>query len=369
VVKPEVSTETPPVTETPPDVVQPPDTNEEFLKLLNEKFNQTFESDDQIKEAFTKPTMELEYKEAQEKYDDLQGKYELLTEQLDPKSYFSSEEAMKLEVWKTANPTKDASVAQKVFSTEDLTAVSDLEMVKMGRKFSNPKLPGTDADLEAAIAEEFNVDPDTPFKEWPTNAQIRLSTSAAEYRDRFDSIKKGVTLPERVNIEELRTQRQQEAATAKEQLTESWNGHSTQLSETMKQLKVPVGVPKEGEEQSFLTWDLSADVVKDVQEMASGYIAMGVKYDDQTKGLFDRAVTNILIEKNLPSMLDAYGKDLLARQKEQHLEETNNTAPLTDTQKSTPGSEEQKKAEQTEFATQGYGSNVRSKPLFNIKKE
>ena len=81
---------------------------------------------------------------------------------------------MKLEMWRKDNPRKDAGVAQRVFSTEDLNDIKDLDMVKMGRKFSNPNLPGTDADLVAAIAEELNVDPDTPFNEWSPTAQIRI---------------------------------------------------------------------------------------------------------------------------------------------------------------------------------------------------
>jgi len=364
---------TPPGDVVTPPVVDPADIqksgeNFEFLNVLNEKFNQKFESVDQAVDAFNKPTMESEYATLKTEHDDLQSKFELILEQTDLTSHFS-EDAIKLEVWRKDNPSKDVSIAQKIFATEDLTSVSDLEMVKMGRKFSNPKLPGTEKDLEAAIAEEFGVEDDTPFDEWPKTAQIRLASTAGSYRDQFSTIKQGVKLPERVDIEALKTERQSARDTRKERLTTSWTQHADELSESMKELKFPVGRPKEGEDQQYFTWELSAPPKDKVSSIAKGYINMGVDFTDETKGMFDKATQTLLIEENLPAMLQQYGDDLLARQKEDHLKKTHNPDPLKDTQRTEVSTDEQIKKERTSFATGGMGSAIFNNPLFKIKNE
>lgn len=369
--------ETPPVVTPPEPTPEPPKVDDpasiqtsgenlEFLKLLNTKFNLSFESEDQVKAAIEKPTMESELQALQTQHTDLQSKFDLLTEQLDPKTLFSSDEAMKLEIWKKQNPDKDASIAQTLFSTDDLSSVSDLQMVKIGRKFSNPKLPGTEKDLEDAIAEEFGVEQETPFEEWPKTAQIRLASAAGEYRDRFKTMKGEVKIPERVDLEALRTERQQATEQATAKRTEAWNEYSAKAAGNLSSLKVPIGEPKEGEEPQFFTWDLGKAPVDKVGEMAKGYIAMGIENTEETQGLFDRAVRNVLIEENLSRMFEAYGKDILARQEEQHLEETHNPAPLTDSQRTAEGTEDGKKKEQTAFAVAGSGSALFNNPLFKI---
>jgi hypothetical protein len=64
--------------------------------------------------------------------------------------------------------------------------------------------------------------------------------------------------------------------------------------------------------------------------------------------------------------MQKYGDDLLARQKEEHLNETNNTTPLKDTQRPVEGGEEQILKERNEFAL-GGGSVMTRRPLYKIK--
>jgi len=342
----------------------------EFLSTLT---GTTFESEDQVKEAFNKPTMESEYGELKTQHDelntqhtDLNEKYNLLTEQLDPSQYFGSDDAMKLAIFEKDNPNKDASIAQKVFSTEDLSTVGDLEMVKMGMKFQTRNLKGTEADLEATIAEEMGQESDTPFNEWPVSAQNRLAIKASEYRDQFDTVKKSVTLPEKFNIEELHTQRREAAEGAEAKLTTDWSGNAEKVLNDFDKLKVPVGEPKEGEDQQFFEWDLGEVPKSEVDELTQAYISNGLEMTDDSQKSFNKALELSLLDKNLSKMMQAYGKDLLARQEETHLKETNNTEALTDSQRPVEGGEDKVLKERSTFARTG-GSSILTKPLFKTK--
>jgi len=361
---PEPTPEPPKVTDA--DQIQRSGENLEFLNTL---LNQEFTSTDQAVEQFNKPTMESEYNELKTQHDDLQGKFELLMEQSDPSTYFSSDEAMKFEVWRKTNPNKDASVAQTVFATEDLNKVSDFDIIKMGWKFASPNLPGTEKDLDEAIAEELKVEADIPFNEWPKSAQVRLASLAGGYRNQFESMKSDVKLPDKIDLEALRAERKTASDAKLTELSTAWDKHSSTAAESMKTLKVPIGTPKEGEEQAFFEWDLKAPPKTKVEDMAKAYVGMGVKFTDETKVIFDRAVRNVLIEENLPQIMQKHEDDVLARQKEQHLQETHNATPLTDSVRPGDGTEDKALKERSAHARSGSGSGLFKNPLFKFKTE
>lgn len=370
VVQPEVQPATeqvmPPSQET---VTAPVVDDTEKLAFFNKLLNQEFTSTDQIVERFNAPSMTKEYEELKAQHEDLKSKFDILVEQTDPASIFSSEDVMKLEMWKKENPKKDSSVAQKIFATADLNQVNDLEIVKMAWRFDNPLLSGTEKDLEEAIAEELRVDADLPLAEWPKSAQIRLSSLAGGYRSKFDAIKQGVKLPERFDVEAVRAEKQQKAEARKAELSNTWKQHATTTANSMKSLKVPVGTPKAGESQQFFEWDLKAVPTDKVEAMVQSYVNMGVDYTDTTKNLFDRAVRNVLLEEHIPHILQKYGDDLLARQKEEFLRETHNTNPLTDSVRPTEGGAEAKLRERSGFASGATRSSIFSNPLFKLKNE
>jgi len=336
-----------------------------FLDTFNKLTNQTFKSEDQVKEAINKPTMESEYDTLKTEHNDLTEKYDLLTEQLDPSKYFSSEEAMKLEIFKRENPKKDASIAQKIFSTEDLDSVNDLEMVKMGIKFKSSTLKASDKDIEAAIAAEFGEEPETPFNEWSSTAQTRLSIRAGEERDKFDTVKTSVKMPDKVDIDAILAQRKEAADATTATLTEGWTKNTEEVLKDSNKMKLQIGEAEEGESQEFFEWDLGAAPKAEVEQLRDTYISIGMPLNGESKESFNKALRMDLLEKNLPKIMEQYGKNLLAKQKEDHLKETHNPGAIKDTERPVPTTEDAKKKERSDFALGSSRSSITSKPLFN----
>jgi hypothetical protein len=365
--------ETPPVEETPaPEPPREPEQPQVFdMSSLNENLNTQYESIEQLQAALNKPSKETEYNELEAKHTELQEllekskqDIELLTEQLDPATLFSSENAMKLEAFKKANPKKDPSIAQTVFSTEDLSSIDDLEMVKMGWKFNSPKkLKGTEKDLEAAIAEELGQDSETPVSEWSVSAQNRLTRMAGQYVSQFDQLRTSVDLPKKIDIEELRNQRTTEAEQRLNLLQEGWNTTAEETLKDIHSVKVPIGAPKEGEEQQFFEWDLGSSPKEEVELLKEQYIKSGLS-PDEMKESFQRGLELTLIDKHLPQIMQKYGEDILARENEKHLDQSHNPAPLADTVRQEPTGSEKELKERSAFALDGLGSSLHGHPLF-----
>lgn len=350
--------------------------SEQFnIAFLNEQLKKNYESLDEVKADLDKPTMESEYEEAKTQIGDLQAKIteleetqRLLVEQTDPSTYFSSNDAMKAEVFKKQNPKKDASIIEKVFSTEDLSSIDDLEVVKMGWKFKSSKSLGADAKIEAAIKEELNVDPDAPISEMSETAQVRLAKMADEYRDAFDHMKKSVDLPERIDLEKLKTQSKEADEERASTLKEGWGKVAEESLKSTTKIEVPIGTPKEGEEQAFFQWDLGDAPTEDVEKLKEDYIDLGLDPDSEAKELFQKSLELRLLDKNLPQIMQKYGDDLLARQEKEHLEKTHNTEPLKDAQRSEESDADKLKKERSSFALGGIGPVVHGHPLFTTKK-
>ena len=375
IVEPTTAPVTPPVSQeptvelnTPPVVPEPTEEPKQQpfnFEEFNRSLNKSYTSFDQVKADLEKPTMEREYQELEAKYKDLSETYDLLTEQLDPAANFVSEDAMRVEAFKRQYPKKDASIAQKVFSTEDLSSIDDLEMVKMGWKFSATKSLGTDADIEAAVKEELNVDPDTALNEMPRTAQIRLAKMADSYRDAFTQLKSSVELPKKVNIEELKSKYKQDKDQKTSLLQEGWSKIADEALKTTNKIKVPVGAPAGGEEQKFFEWDLGEAPKSEVEQLKQDFLMLGMDpSSDEAKGLFDASLELVLFKKHQPIIFQKYADDLLARQKEEFLEKTHNPNPLKDSVRPEDSSSEKMMNDRSSFALDGLGRSFHGHPLF-----
>ena len=356
-----------PVEEQPEAPVEEPKVDEPAPQFnfaeLNRSLSKNYESIDQIKADIEKPTMESEYNETkaqldelQAKYEDLNKTYELVAENIDALTLPVGEDELRMAVFKKENPDKDPSIAQKVLATEDLSSIDDLDMVKLGWRFNTSRLKGTDRDLEISIAEELGQDADTPVSEWPVSAQNRLARMAAEYTNQFKQLRSSITLPERVNIDELKAQRKQAEEQRLTTLNEGWGKVAEESLKATSSIKLPVGEPKEGEEQQYFEWEV-APPKEEVESLKASYIALGLD-PDKNKETFQAALDQALFYKNRAMILKKYGEDLLAAQEEKHLEETHNPNPLKDSQRTEPSGDEKNLKERTAFATDGLMPKV-----------
>jgi len=337
------------------------------LAFFNKTLEKEYTSVDQIQAALNKPTMESEYEELKTKYDDLNQTYEVLTEQLDSTPAFS-DEAIKVEMFKKNNPKKDPAIVQKLFSTADLAEIDDLEVVKMARKFRSKKLPGNEADLEAAILEELGIDPETPRNEWPNTAQIRLASMADGDRDTFDRLRDSVVLPDKVNIEELKAQRKQASDERDALITSTWGTAAEEALKSTEKLTLPIGKSPEGEEQKFFEWDLGSPPQEEVDSIKQEFINLKMAPSEDSQGAFNESVRLTLLDKNLPQIMKKFADDIEARKEEEFLERTHNPKPLTDSQRTEDSEADKGKKEQTAYATEGLKSGYFGNPLWKMNQ-
>jgi len=335
------------------------------LAFFNKTLEKEYESVDQIQAALNKPTMESEYEELKTKYDDLNQTYEVLTEQLETNPTFS-DEAIKVEMFKKNNPKKDPAIVHKLFSTADLAEIDDLEVVKMARKFRSKKLPGNEADLEAAILEELGIDPETPRNEWPNTAQIRLASMADGDRDTFDRLKEGIVLPDKVNIEELKAQRKQASDERDALITSTWGTAAEEALKSTEKLKLPIGAPAEGGEQKYFEWDLGSPPQEEVDSIKQEFINLKMDPSEDSRGAFNESLRLSLLDKNLPQILKKLTDDIEARKEEEFLERTHNPKPLTDFQRTEDSGAEKDKKVQTAEITEGLRHGFQGHPLFKM---
>lgn len=90
---------------------------------------------------------------------------------------------------------------------------------------------------------------------------------------------------------------------------------------------------------------------------------MGVD-PEENKEAFQETLNLALLQKNLPQISQKYGEDLLARVEEKHLDDTHNTTPLKDSERTELTDDEKAKKEQTSFALGDAVPRFKGNPLF-----
>lgn len=344
------------------------------INVLNKDLETNFESIDSLKQTISKASkvdeLEDRVKEVEDlraKADEFKEKYELLLENTDPKTFFADDSSIKLELFKKSNPSKDAAVAHKIFSIDDVNKVDDFDIVKLGYKLDFPNLKGGDEAIKEMLAEEYNVDPELEIDQWPVRAQNKLLIEANKFRNSFNEIKK-IEVPGRLDVDKLRNDLIQERETKISTLKESWNKSSEALktSDELKKLKFQIGVPKDGEQPEYFEWDLDSVPSDTIDNIVNQMISSGVSPTDDNLASVKDAVRLAVEDVYKPQIMAKYKEAIRSEWEAEHLKKTHNPEPLHDSQNPTADVNKEKK-ELTDFV-RGSSNKFKRKPLFSVSK-
>ena len=110
-----------------------------------------------------------------------------------------------------------------------------------------------------------------------------------------------------MNIEELKAQRKEAQEQQVAALTEGWEKIAAESLKETNKIKLPVGVPKEGEDQQFFEWDLRDAPKEEVDQMKRDVIALGRDPNSEdAKNIFQKSLRLSLIDKNLPQIMQKH---------------------------------------------------------------
>ena len=293
-------------------------TDEEALKGSLTKLNDLSDYDD-VKSKMTE--LEGQYSELQEKYKEAQ-------ELLDPRKHFVNEEEYKRQlILQQYGQDVNPAILNKIVSS-DLSALSDVDILTLGKMVANPRLEGGEAGARELVYKQIGVDPEEDVSEWSQVTRNLVAEAANSARKELNKIK-SVDVPEKVDFEEQRAQKAAKAEEEKQQLQGGWNKVAEKMLEGFEKYSLTREV--EGKNETYFEYAVDDDFKKAAVDMIVGYyvdnnieptkesVADAREY---IKGLFWRQKGNEIVQ--------AYGKDIESQLIEKHNIETDNPKPPKD---------------------------------------
>ena len=160
--------------------------------------------------------LESENGEISQELETLKDQHAKLKEELNPLSYFSSEEAYVAEQLRKKYPTMDAVAIQKAVLT-DLSAMNDLDVLALQEVIKRPGVAGGEAMAKRLIASDLGIDLEAPPEEWDEMAKAKLVRDSYDARQELGKFQQEVELPTTKSEEDLLAEGAQRADTIKKE--------------------------------------------------------------------------------------------------------------------------------------------------------
>jgi len=287
-----------------------------IFEILNERLSTEFKDDEELKDAFeqAKRTGELEAK-----LKEYEEKLSTLESDLDPMKYFASEDDFKTQMFKKEFPDKDASVAYRLFST-DLSEVSDRDIIAYNLMLDNPNLEGGLNGALAIVDDKFGLEEDSELDSITKNKMMIEANSA---RSNINTVKSGIKLPEKVDLDSMAQQRRESLETQKTNLSKGWNDIASEAVKSIDDIVITDTV--DGNETEAFRFSLAKDFPKEeVETVVQRMVDSGVEINKENTSAMMQILRERAIAKNIDKITRAAREDALSRSEKDRLEKQHN---------------------------------------------
>ncbi len=210
---------------------------------LNTFFGTTGKTKDDFNNALTVATkvgeIESRNSELAQELDSLRSSHAALKKELDPLSYFSSQEAYVAEQLRKKYPTMDAVAIQKAV-TQDVSEMSDIDVLALHDTIKRPGARGGEEMAKKILADDYGVDLSEPSSQWDEIARGKIERAAFDARQEIKTFSSEVEMPSAKSEED----RQADRAQAAEALKAEWEPITPKLT-SFDKITIP---GQEGEE-------------------------------------------------------------------------------------------------------------------------
>ena len=265
---------------------------EEFtfdISSFNKKFGKEFESDDAINTLFEKADGYDGLKTTHE--DTLQklAEYENLASQLDPMSYFASEDEYIRQQFLKNNDGKigeDAMKSLSVLSPSRVKELSSEEAIKLDLMVNNG-LTGEEAD--AYLLRKYDIE-DFSSDDIETGTRAAIKVDAKNAKENLGKLYDGIKIPEKVDYESARTQ-----------LKESWAEPISEIVKGIDKIELDDGL-------TFVVDDKMKDGLS--EQMLSYAMSKQLKPSEETGAAISGLVREQILINNIGKVVKSIKADL-----------------------------------------------------------
>lgn len=313
------------------------------ISSLNSYFGTNFENEDQFKSVLSLQDIlkqkdeelgkyKTGFEEYQSKLTENEKKLQELSQPVDVKALFANEELYKVNELAKKYPGKDASIIQKIISTDESTA-NPFELLVLNELNSNPKIKGGEKGARELVADRYGIDLEdvASLDKLPDLTVNKLERDANKVRDEFRTLKSIETSS--LDLPRIKEESQQKAKEQYEAKVKIANPVAKKLIDNFKQFEVNDSV--DGNVETLFKYDVVwKDGLKEaIEQQVTNYLA-SVDSVDETVALNARNLMTSLYEQaNRADMWKHYRTQMQTQYKDDRHKELHNDSDLSDKQR------------------------------------
>jgi len=307
-----------------PPKEEPTEQTEFNLETFNKFFETDFKEVDDVKGLFEKVDKYSDYDEKVNKLTEFENTLKdkdkeitKLRESLDPRSYFSSDDAFKAEMIRKQHPDKDPVIIEKVIKS-DLNKQKDFDVLVDDFLMDNPTFGGDRTRAEKVLMKRYGIDPDESPEEWEQVTKDEIMVEASKAKKKFQQLSDEVEMPEVISPEE----REQQKAEALDNLKKSWKEPLDRIAQYEKE------VIKDSEGNVMLEFEIPESFRSEIRDYAEAMVTSGeFPVNEESLAFVEDNVRKLAVAEYLPKLLEVYGNQLQSEWQRQKDEEEGNTKP------------------------------------------
>ncbi len=308
----------------PASTQEPPaePSKDDRLAWLSEKLGVKLEKEDQLND-YAKRLRGYEEVEAKAKQaDTLQGQLEELkikndelTKQLDPLSYFASENDFKVQQLKKLYPDRNPYVLQEIVE-KDLSKMDDVDVLVKAVMIDNPDLRGGEAGARDAVLGKY-LEEGALLEEADDRTLNRIKIDANAARRQLRALT-DVELPKIQTLEDRQKAQEEKVAS----IREGWKPY-------MEKIAAPDALEiKDAEGNKLFDFELEEGSTSGIADYLDAFVVAGeLEPSEETLMTVIDQRDRDLVYDNLPKILAVYKNQLLSEFQKKVDEELNNTKP------------------------------------------
>ena len=236
-----------------PEEIKPAPVVADRFKILGETFGREFTTDEEVTTFKSSLTdNETKLKDFETRYASLEKTNQELTQEINPRGYFVSDELFTLNGLLTKFPGKNPAALTEI-STKDFSKAhleSPMDVLALELMLEHPGIYTSKADAEEDIRAKYDVLSQDEDNNWVIDAQAkrRMQVDAAAAVTKFDAIKAQIEIPQAIDLTAKRDAKVLSEKLRIETMTEATAPLFTKMiPEALKEIEFPITITDDSE--------------------------------------------------------------------------------------------------------------------------
>ena len=299
------------------------------LKKFNESFETQYEDENTLKSSL-KELAELrktkeEYSTVKADLEKYKADYEEAKTALDPRKYFVNEDEYKRQLILQKYGAEVNPALLNTIVSKDLSQMSDIDVLVLGKMLSNPNIIDGETGAREMVLNQLGIESEDQ-SEWTTLTKNVVYEAATNSRKSLNEIK-NIEVPDIQDYESAKQAAQEAADKKRGLLTDTWGKITDKMMGNFNSFNFYKD-KEDGTKESYFDYSVGDEFKQQARDLVNEYLVDGgLEPSEANIKEAQSYMQDLFLRRHANDILQAYGKDVETRVREELEKKIDNPAP------------------------------------------